>query len=71
MIIRYCYSRQGGGIDIDGHTIKTRAFADDMALMADTHEELQALLNNLRHISRHLKLQVSIAKTKYMIFEKK
>ena len=57
------------GINIDGCRLKDLRFADDIALLADSEEDLQTLINKVHEISKKYGMEISIPKTKTMVFD--
>ena len=54
------------GIKIAGRNINNLRYADDMALMAESEEELKSLLMKVKAESERVGLKLSIQKTKIM-----
>jgi len=59
------------GIAIDDIILLLLLFADDMAIVGKTPEEIQNHLNNLHKYCNHWGLQVNTSKTKIMFFRKR
>ena len=53
----------GANIHVQGHTINNLRFADDIALIAESEEELQTLVDKVHHSSSTLGLKININKT--------
>ena len=56
------------GINVDGYKLKDLRFADDIALIADSENDLQTLVERVHDISKKYGMKISIPKTKAMIF---
>ena len=54
------------GIKIAGRNINNFRYADDTTLMAESEEELQSLLMNMKEESEKVGLRLNIHKTKIM-----
>ena len=54
------------GIKIAGRNINNLRYADDTTLMAESEEELNSLLMNVKEKSENVGLKLSIQKTKIM-----
>ena len=54
------------GIKIAGRNINNLRYADDMALMAESEEELKSLLMKVKEESEKVGLKLNIQKTKIM-----
>ena len=61
---------QAGGIVSGRHKIHTLAYADDMALLANSPEELREMMRILRKYLEKLNLRLNVAKTKVMKFSR-
>ncbi|XP_064099372.1 uncharacterized protein LOC135210398 [Macrobrachium nipponense] len=55
------------GIKVGGVTVNNIRYADDTALVADSHDKLQALISTLHQSSRERALSINIKKTEVMI----
>ena len=58
----------GLGIDIDGVNVSTLMYADDLALVAETEDNLQRLLDILSNWCNKNKMQANLDKTKVVNF---
>ena len=58
------------GINVDGYKLKDLRFADDIALIADSEEDLQTLIEQVHDASKKFGMEISIPKTKAMIFSR-
>ena len=58
------------GINIDGYKLKDLRFADDIALIADSADDLQTLIKQVYDVSKKYRVEISIPKTKAMIFSR-
>lgn len=58
------------GILINGHRLNNIKYADDTVVFADSHEDLQALMDKITHHSSQYGLEVNVKKTKLMIVSK-
>lgn len=67
----YLQSNVDSGLHIDDIVLILLLFADDMAILGKTPEELQANLNLLHTYCDNWGLKVNIAKTKIMVFRKR
>ena len=56
------------GIHVDGYKFKDLRFADDIALIADSEIKLQTLTERVNDVSKKYGMEISIPKTKAMIF---
>ena len=56
------------GINVDGYKLKDLRFADDIALIADSENDLQTLIERVHDVSKKYGMEISIPKTKNMIF---
>jgi hypothetical protein len=56
------------GVNVDGYKLKDLRFADDIALIANTEGDLQTLLNQVHEASKRYGMEISIPKTKVMVF---
>ena len=54
------------GIKITGRNINNVRYADDIALMAESEEELKSLLMKVKEESKKVGLKLNIQKTKIM-----
>ena len=55
------------GIDIDGETLTDLRFADDVALLTKTPQQMESQMNTLNNISKTVGLKMHKGKTKFMI----
>ena len=55
-------------INVDGYKLKDLRFADDIALIADSENDLQTLIKGVHDVSKKYGMEISIPKTKAMIF---
>ena len=60
----------GVGIDIGDHIISVLLYADDLALISESEEDLQSLLNILYEWSNQWEMSVNLAKTKVVHFRR-
>ena len=56
------------GINVDGYKLKYLHFADDIALIADSENDQQTLIERVHDVSKKYGMEISIPKTKAMIF---
>ena len=57
------------GINVDGHKLKDLRFSDDIALIADSENDIQTLIERVHDVSKKYgMMEISIPKTKAMIF---
>ena len=52
------------GINVDGYKLKDLRFADDIALIADSENDLQTLIERVHDVSKKYGMEISIPKTK-------
>ncbi len=57
------------GVNVDGYKLKDLRFADDIALIAESAKDLQTLLNKVHTTSKKYGMEISIPKTKAMVFD--
>ncbi|GFR84623.1 endonuclease-reverse transcriptase [Elysia marginata] len=55
------------GIDIDGETLTDLRFADDVALLTKTPQQMESQINTLNKINKTVGLKMHEGKTKYMV----
>ena len=55
------------GIEIDGETLTDLRFADDVALLTKTPQQMESQMNTLNNISKTVGLKMHKGKTKYML----
>ena len=55
------------GIDMDGETLTDLRFADDVALLTKTPQQMESQMNTLNNISKTVGLKMHKGKTKFMI----
>ena len=55
------------GINVDGYKLKDLRFANDIALIADSENDLQTLIERVHDVSKKYRMEISIPKTKAMI----
>ena len=55
------------GINVDGYKLKDLRFADDIALITDTEDNLQTLIKRVHDVSKEYGMEISIPKTKAKI----
>jgi len=67
----YLQNSTTSGLSIDDVTLMLLMYADDMAILAETPEDLQASLNSLHEYCCKWDLQVNTDKTKVMVFRKR
>ena len=60
-----------GGIQLGGNLVSSLAYADDLIVMADSVESLQANMLELEEKCREYGMKISISKTKVMSVGKK
>ena len=56
------------GINVDDYKLKDFRFADDIALIADSENDLQTLIERENDVSKKYGMEISIPNTKAMIF---
>ena len=49
---------------MDGYKLKDLRFADDIALIADSEDDLQTLIKQVHDVSKKYGMEISIPKTK-------
>ena len=59
-----------GGVKLNGRVLKTVLYADDVALIANSTEELQTLLDLTKIWTKRNQMQINVKKTKAMRFSK-
>jgi len=60
------------GISVGGHIINTVRYADDKAVVADSHKELQQLMDNLNKVTGDFGgMKINVKKTKVMCISRK
>lgn len=57
-----------GGIVINGTKINILMYADDLAIVAESRDQLQMMINKTKEYCDRVKLRMNIEKTKWMIF---
>ena len=60
---------EGRGINIDGERLSHLIFADDLALVAKSPEELESMLTDIHLASKPVGLSMNLSKTKVMLNE--
>ena len=55
------------GIDMDGETLTDLRFADDVALLTKTPQQMESQMNTLNNISKTVGLKMHKGKTKFMV----
>ena len=50
------------GINVDGYVLKNLRFADDIALIADSENDLQTLIELVHDVSKKYGMEISIPK---------
>ena len=60
----------GIGANVGDVTVPILMFADDMVLMAEKEEELQALVEKVKEYCDEWKLEINVGKTKVMVVSK-
>ena len=55
------------GIDMDGETLTDLRFADDVALLTKTPQQIESQMNTLNNISKTVGLKMHKGKTKFMV----
>lgn len=58
------------GVKFNGKTIRFIRFADDIAAVAETQSDLQALLNTMNNVFKECSLKINTSKTKTLITSK-
>ena len=58
------------GINLQGMTINSLRFADDIVLLADSVEDLQTLVTNIHTVSRKFGLTINKGKTEVQMITK-
>ena len=56
------------GINVDDYKLTDLRFGDDIALIADSENDLQTLIERVHDVSKKYRMEISIPKTKAMIF---
>ena len=56
------------GMNVGGYKLKDLRFADDITLIADSENDLQTLIERVHDVSKKYRMEISIPKTKAMIF---
>ena len=67
----YLQTRPDSGLCINDINIMLFMFADDMVIIGDSPEELQAILNTLHDYCSKWGLEVNTVKTKIVVFHKR
>lgn len=67
---RVLKGNQLGGVVVGGTKIYSLEFADDIALMAERPEELKDMIRALQRFSARRRLQISVEKSKVIMFSK-
>jgi len=74
-VIREMKAKVGGtGVNLSVNGVKwvhNTIFADDTALIAESEEDLQKLVNVFDSVCKRRKLKVNVSKSKVMVFERK
>ena len=52
------------GINVDGYRLKDLRFADDIALIADSENDPQTLIERVHDVSKKYGMEIGIPKTK-------
>lgn len=66
-IFRESLMDRSEGVRIGGQTINNIRYADDTAILAESLEDLQALLNSVHEASKDRGLKINVGKTKWMV----
>ena len=72
-VIKYCADESNGSVDapeMNGRKVPGLLFADDLTLMSTTVEGLQRMIDRLSEYAEYWGLEVSVEKTKCMVFRK-
>lgn len=70
-IFREALEDESAGIAVNGNFINNIRYADDIAIIANTLEDLQKLFQKVAMVSRAHGLNINIKKTKMMVILKK
>ncbi len=65
-LIHETLEAEEGGIKIGGVQVNALRFADDQAMLAESQESLQSLMNRLNEVSEKWGMRINIKKTKVM-----
>lgn len=60
----------GGGLYVNGVNIRVLMYADDIVMLAEDIESLQKMINNLEEYCQLWGMEVNLAKSEIMIFQK-
>ena len=69
-VFRRALEERREGVNIGGALINNLRFADDTAIMAESAEELQTLLERVNQACEEVGLTINIEKTKFMVISK-
>jgi len=69
-IEEFMRKRQEGGTTIGNKRIFTLAYADDLAMLAETRKEMERMLTSLENYLDKKKLELNSEKSKILIFQK-
>ena len=58
------------GVKIGGQWVKDVRFADEQAMVANTEEGLQSIMNKLNEMAKTYDMKINVKKTKTMIITK-
>ena len=70
-IFRLALDNVDAGIKVNGKPINKIRYADDTAILANSLEDLQNILNNVTEVSEQFGLSINIAKTEMKIISRK
>ena len=62
--------RSGLGVSVDGLKVALLIYADDLAILAESEEDLKAMLNELHKWSEEFAMDVNVEKTKIVHFRR-
>ena len=69
-IMREALEGLEGSIKVGGRTVTNLRYTDDVALLAESADELQELLNRSQAASRERGLKLNVEKTKVMLISR-
>ena len=69
-IEKYLRKRQEGGITIGNKRVYALAYADDLAIIAETKEEMERMIKYLNKYFKDQELEVNAEKSKIVVFSK-
>ena len=70
-IEEYLRKRQEEGVIIGNKRVYALAYADDLAIIAETEEEIERMIKYLNRYFKDRELEVNAEKSKIMVFSKR